>query len=415
MRKRTKKIIPAIAALLIGLGMLLYPYVSNTINQYRQSSIAVAQEEAVVQSDDSLLEAERARASEYNQALLEGKALVTDPFDPDRKQMGTEDYENILNLNGDGVMAVIIVPSIGLKLPIYHGTSEEVLQKGVGHLERTSLPVGEPSAHVVLSGHTGLPSMEVFDKLDRLNVGDYFIVRVLGEDCAYTITGVETVLPEETGSLAIVPGKDLITLITCTPYGVNTHRLLVHAERTDIPQEWYEQEQTVQFEWPAHAQDSLVPFTLIGIAIAVGALVGVLSMRCGRGLKRKSPVPATFASPVDDVVHPYANNWRRQQPWMAGPSGESFSSSNRQAPISASAPAPAPAPVSPSAPAPTPAPASPSTSSSAPTDWLEYSLASIEHMEEDGFSDWRASQSSYGDVFPFSSSFDDEEGDARCE
>lgn len=141
--------------------------------------------------------------------------------------------EDHLIVPGRLAFAWIEFPTLGEKLPIYHGTDESSLQAGVGHLERTSIPIGGPSTHSVLTGHSGMPGNRMFDDIDRLGIGDIFLVHVLDRDMAYQVISTEVVWPDEVSSLAIQPGRDLITLITCTPYGVNDHRLLVHAERTD--------------------------------------------------------------------------------------------------------------------------------------------------------------------------------------
>lgn len=191
-------------------------------------------------------------------------------------------------------MGTLVIPAIHVNLPIYHGTSDEVLQDGVGHLEGTSVPIGGLSTHSVLSGHTGLPSMKIFDALDQLEVGDYFIIQVLGEDHAYRVTSIEVVLPDETSSLGIQEGKDLCTLVTCTPYGVNSHRLLVHAERCEVPVEWLDKGDA---EFPAGysepADKALLPSVLIGLAIAALIIVAyaiVRRLRSGAGARGVAPI-----------------------------------------------------------------------------------------------------------------------------
>lgn len=185
-------------------------------------------------------------------------------------------------------MGTLVVPKIELQMPIYHYTNDEELQEGLGHMESTSLPVGGPSTHAVLAGHNGLPSVKIFDRLNELEIGDYFVVQVLGEDLAYRVTGKQTVLPDETESLVVRDGADLVTLVTCTPYGVNTHRLLVHAERCELPVEWGEKDEAETAVASAGPEVPLLEFTLIGLAIALGLLVSWLivsrNRRGGRGL-----------------------------------------------------------------------------------------------------------------------------------
>ena len=158
-------------------------------------------------------------------------------------------------------------------------TTDDVLQHGVGHVVNTSVPIGGESTHVVLAGHTGLPTAQIFDRLEELQVGDWFIIRVLGEDCAYRVTSTEVVLPNQVNSLSIEPGKDQVTLVTCTPYGVNTHRFLVHAERTEVPSEWDDQNKLVN-----HSVDSSVDIkqnpilsALLGVVFA-GIIVSIAAL-----------------------------------------------------------------------------------------------------------------------------------------
>lgn len=270
--KRARLVI-AVLAFVVGIGLIAYPYVSDYVHKQQQHEVVSVQAEVVDQTDAADLSDEMARAQDYNKRLLASKTVVTDPFDPDAQTVTNEEYESLLNLNGDGVMGTLVIPKIDLQMPIYHYTNDDELQRGVGHMESTSLPVGGASTHAVLAGHNGLPSVKIFDRLDELEVGDYFVIQVLGEDHAYRVTSKETVLPDETESLVVQEGEDLVTLVTCTPYGINTHRLLVHAERCEVPAEWYEkdEEQTVANMTDPGAP--LLEFTLAGLAIAVGLIV----------------------------------------------------------------------------------------------------------------------------------------------
>lgn len=266
---RRRGTLVAVVALLFGALVFAYPMVSNYIHQQDQDRVVVKQADSVANTDEDTLQGAREAAIAYNERLKESRTVVTDPFDPDAERPTDEEYESVLNLAGDGVMGTITIPKIHIEMPIYHGTTDDVLQKGVGHLQETSVPIGGASTHAVLSGHTGLPSAKIFDNLDRLEVGDYFIISVLGEDHAYQVTSTEIVLPDETDSLVIQEGKDLCTLVTCTPYGVNTHRLLVHAERCEVPEEWLNKGEAA---FPAGYSDqpdrALVPSVLIGLLLA---------------------------------------------------------------------------------------------------------------------------------------------------
>ena len=277
------KIVAAVIALLAGLLCIAYPFVSNVVHQGEQRVVVEQSREIVNEADDGLLDAERERAIAYNTQLLSSRAVVTDPFDPDAEKPTDEDYESVLNLAGDGVMATINIPKIHVEFPIYHGTEADTLQRGVGHLEQTSVPIGGESTHCVLSGHTGLPSMKIFDNLDQLEVGDYFVISVLGEDHAYEVTSIEVVLPDETDSLVIEQGRDLCTLVTCTPYGINSHRLLVHAERCELPAEWLDKGGA---DFPSGYSEppdkALLPSVLLGLLLAsliIGVYVLVSKLR----------------------------------------------------------------------------------------------------------------------------------------
>lgn len=271
-RARIARIVVATLAFVLGIGLIAYPYVSDYVRRQQQHEVISVQDESVDSAGEQALAEEMARAVDYNERLLSGKIVVTDPFDPDAQSVTNEEYESLLNLNGDGVMGTLLIPKIDLEMPIYHYTDSEELQEGVGHMAETSLPVGGPSTHAVLAGHNGLPSVKIFDRLDELEPGDYFVIEVLGEEHAYRVTSKETVLPNETDSLVVEQGKDLVTLVTCTPYGINTHRLLVHAERCELPAEWGEgvREQTSQASTEPNIP--LVELSLVGVAIAAGVL-----------------------------------------------------------------------------------------------------------------------------------------------
>ena len=209
---------------------MLYPAYSYLYNEYMNARAAAAYQQAVDAGDAEKMAQALADARAYNKAHTVN--AIYDPFGDDgvRKPEDPE-YLRQLSVTGDGVMAYLDIPKIGQRLPVYHGTSGEVLDKGIGHLSGTSLPVGGKSTHCVLSGHRGLPSSKLFTDLDQLVKGDEFHLHVLGEVLAYRVDRVQVVEPTEVGSLGIQPGKDLCTLVTCTPYAVNTHRLLVTGHR----------------------------------------------------------------------------------------------------------------------------------------------------------------------------------------
>ena len=225
MKKKNWSNIILIVVFFVGLSVLLYPTVSDYWNSLHQSRAIATYSDAVEEMDTSDYERMWAEADAYNEKLYEsghGLGLAEDE---------KEEYESILDVSGTGIMSYIEIPSIKCSLPIYHGTDEAVLQIAVGHIEGSSLPVGGVNTHCVLSGHRGLPSAKLFSDLDKLEEGDLFMIRTLDQTLTYEVDQIRIVLPEEIDDLKIVEGEDLCTLVTCTPYGINTHRLLVRGHR----------------------------------------------------------------------------------------------------------------------------------------------------------------------------------------
>jgi len=208
-----------------GLSFLLYPTASNLWNRAHQSRAIATYTEQVEKLDDSSNKEMLKVARKYNKELLK-KADHWKLSKKDKKK-----YESLLDVSGTGIMGYIEIPKIACSLPVYHGTDEGALQIAIGHLEGSSLPVGGKSSHCVLSGHRGLPSARLFTDLDQMEEGDTFILNILGHKLAYEVDQIKVVLPEEMSDLEIQEGKDLCTLVTCTPYGINTHRLLVRGHR----------------------------------------------------------------------------------------------------------------------------------------------------------------------------------------
>ncbi len=232
-----------IALFLLGFGILLYPSVSSRWNKWRQEQLVseYASEISELTEDGTDLNAEWKRARDYNEALL--PSILPDSFAIAEAQSEPgEEYMACLNLLGDGIMGYISIPKIDVKLPIYHTTSEEVLQEGVGHLEGSSLPVGGENTHTVLAAHRGLPNAELFTNLDQMEKGDHFLIYVLDGVLCYEVDQISVVEPEDTDKLAVEEGQDLVTLLTCTPYGVNTQRLLVRGHRVDYDEAEAEEE-----------------------------------------------------------------------------------------------------------------------------------------------------------------------------
>ena len=230
-------IMVAAAMMVLGLGVLLYPTVSSTVNQLNGSYAIQEFQQQLDGMDDKEKAAELAAAKAYNTMLR----TANDSTGDDQTA-----YYGILDF-GNGIMGYIHIPEIDVKLPIYHGVSTQVLEKGIGHLPTSSFPIQGEGNHAVLTGHTGLPSASLFTDLHKLQEGDQFQVTVGGTAITYQVDQIKVVLPSETDDLQAVPGEDYCTLVTCTPYGVNSHRLLVRGTRIDIPEETVEElQQTPQ-------------------------------------------------------------------------------------------------------------------------------------------------------------------------
>ena len=216
-----------VLALLAGLFLLLYPTVSEYWNSLHQTRTITSYAENVAQLDRTEYEEMWAAAQRYNRTLSKRENAFALTEEQKRE------YERLLNASGNGVMGIVEIPKIGCVLPIYHGTDDAVLQIAVGHLEWSSLPVGGEGTHCVLSGHRGLPNARLFTNLDQLAVGDRFLLRVLDETLTYEVDQILIVEPQEVAALGITEGGDSCTLVTCTPYGINTHRLLVRGHRVE--------------------------------------------------------------------------------------------------------------------------------------------------------------------------------------
>lgn len=231
---------------LAGLSLLLYPFVANQWNNYRQKQLISGYEQVVSEKEAAEgidYDAERKKAEDYNEALL--PCVLPDSFALAESSGVDPVYMNTLNIAGDEMMGSVEIPKINIKIPIYHTTEEEVLNKGAGHLEGSSLPVGGANTHAVISAHRGLPSASLFTDLDQLKEGDHFLIHVLNETLCYEVDKISVVKPEDTSALAVEDGQDLVTLLTCTPYGVNTERLLVRGHRVPYVEEEVKEEKTV--------------------------------------------------------------------------------------------------------------------------------------------------------------------------
>ena len=251
-----------IGLFLVGLLVLFYPAYSNLLNQMRAQKMVLNYHETVDKKSNSQKKQELARAREYNLKLIGEE--VPESFAKRTGIKHDKEYEGVLNPSGDGMIGVISIPSIDVELPIYHYTTKEILEKGAGHLFGSSLPVGGENTHSVITAHRGLPSAKMFTDLDELKIGDKFFIEALDRKIAYKVDRIKTVKPEDTKDMKITEGEDLVTLVTCTPYGQNTHRLLVRGHRISY-KEGDENKETVHNRIPwAH-----VFCILLGIFIAI--------------------------------------------------------------------------------------------------------------------------------------------------
>lgn len=266
MKKGAFSTIILILVFLAGLSLLLYPTVSDYWNSLHQSRAITEYAEQVAELDNDVYEQLWADAHSYNQALLD-KADRYEMTDEER-----EEYESLLNVSGNGIIGYIEISKIGCSLPIYHGTDEAVLQIAVGHIEGSSLPVGGESTHTVLSGHRGLPSAKLFTDLDKLVEGDTFVLRILDETLTYEVDQILIVEPYEMNALEIEEGKDYCTLVTCTPYGINTHRLLVRGHRIDN----LEEAKTIRVTADAMQIEPVIVAPLVAVPMLLLLLIGLL-------------------------------------------------------------------------------------------------------------------------------------------
>ena len=256
---------------LIGLSVLLYPTISDYWNAQVQSRAIVDYESALANLTQEDYSGYFAEADAYNAALRE-IAFPLMYYDSLDEREDLKKYEEILNINGNGIIGYIAIDRIGVELPIYHGTSDAVLNVAVGHIEGTSIPVGGESTHAVLSAHRGLPSARLFTDLDELQIGDTFRITVLDRVLTYEVDQILIVKPNEVDSLYVVEGEDLCTLVTCTPYGINTHRLLVRGHRVET----VEEKPAIYVPADAYLIDSLIVTPIVAIPMLLVLLIFLL-------------------------------------------------------------------------------------------------------------------------------------------
>ena len=272
-----------LALVLLGVAVLLYPVMATQHNNDEQQRLATMYTASVNAAGPEAIAAERASAETYNNNLE--SAPILDPW-LELQRPDTPQYQAYLHeMDIDPVMARIVIPSIHVSLPVYHGTDTRTLAEGVGHLFGTSLPIGGPSTHAVLTGHTGLSTATMFDNLSQVKKGDAFYISSLGQTLKYEITDITVVKPDETDSLRKVPGRDLVTLITCTPYGVNSHRLLVTGERVPMDPTAAAAEEAKALPAPMQTwMKAIIAVVVVIMTIVTGILVRLWWMR-----RRRSP------------------------------------------------------------------------------------------------------------------------------
>lgn len=283
MKKKTNKIFIVII-FLFGLSLLLYPFIANQWNDYRQKRLISSYDQTVAEQEASEgidYEAEWERAEAYNEALL--PSILPDSFAVAEASGEDEEYMSCLNITGNGMMGKVEIPKIDITIPIFHTTEEEVLQNAAGHLEGSSLPIGGENSHAVISAHRGLPSAALFTDLDKLEEGDHFLLHILDDTLCYQVDKISVVEPEDTAVLAVEDGEDLVTLLTCTPYGVNSHRLLVRGHRVSYELEEIKDEKLSLANMSLHTNYLL--WVIVGLVVT--AIFSLVLYRREKKLERR--------------------------------------------------------------------------------------------------------------------------------
>ena len=314
-----KRVLLIIVMTLAGIGLFAYPAVSNYIFARNCSTATQEYDDSIAKLDEEMLKNAWREAEIYNENL-EGNP-VHDPFLEGSGMVMADNYYQVLDLHGDGVMGYVNIPKIAVKIPIYHGTAEETLLKGVGHLEGASMPIGGPGTHSVLTGHTGLANAKMFTDLVKLSEGDVFHMHILDQTLAYKIDQIKVVLPENTEDLQREPGMDYCTLVTCTPYGINSHRLLVRGERTEYVPE-AEQAAPISAVMERFKDWDM----LIGLAVGLALIVLIIIVVALRRKKQKKEVQDVQTSPVERSDSP----WEATTTPIQAPGGRKESSSSQR-------------------------------------------------------------------------------------
>lgn len=270
---------------MFGLGLAGYPWISNYLFENRVQSEVKSFQNAVSSMDEQEQAKVLAKAEEYNRNLSNSQVVLTDPFVEDKQNKeNVLFYSKLLRMNDAGMMGYVEIPAIDVSLPIFHGTSASVLEIGTGHLKGSSLPVGGVGTHTVITGHTGLNKAKLFTDLTELEEGDVFFFHIAGRDLAYEVSEINVVVPEDTSKLRIVPEQDLATLVTCTPYGVNSHRLFVTGKRVPYTEKVRKEAMNHGSKTESMWMKTYKKAILIGIVVAIGLLsmIGFVQRMVGR-------------------------------------------------------------------------------------------------------------------------------------
>ena len=294
------KILLCVTLAFLALGITLYPLVSNYFAEVNRSLIETQYAKAVEEMDDSEIIRAREDAQKYNATLL---TVTDEPYTKEALRQASESYDSLLNIRGDGIMGYLEIPKLKVELPIFHGTEEETLDRGLGHLLGSSLPVGGTGTHCVTTGHSGLAGQRMFSDLDKLALMDVIYIKTLDETLAYSVVEINTVLPEDTSKLTINPQGDDLTLVTCTPYGINTHRLLVRGTRIDYKEAAEMVEETVAEEaapistWESEYRRGVL-IGMLGIAVVISLVVTVRTVRKPWRKRKRRSTPKRNSAPV---------------------------------------------------------------------------------------------------------------------
>lgn len=272
-----------ILMIILGIGVILYPLISNQLSKINYQEVIDNYDFTVTKQENSYNEQLINEAREYNRSLT--SLNIADVFQNPNRESSSE-YLSILNVDNKGMMGYISIPKIDVRIPIYHGTSSDILQKGVGHLEGSSIPVGGASTHAILSAHRGLPSSRLFTDLNQLKVGDTFYIYILDQVLAYQVNQVLVIEPSDTDPLQIVQGEDYVTLVTCTPYAINTHRLLVRGERIEYS---VQEEEGITVDKELSTADIvLYACLLFAILLIIVAIISMIRYKKKKGNRQNS-------------------------------------------------------------------------------------------------------------------------------